>query len=235
MARYIPRTQAPSHNDERYYSDQNIYYACGYGMPNCTAYAWGRLWELTGKRYDKLVGNAEVWWNSADKAGLKKGQEPKLGAIAVWRGGEIGNSKDGAGHVAVVEEIKPNGDIVTSNSGWKSYEFEMRTVEKAKGYNYSVDKEFVGFIYCGIEYDTEPVYTRVQIGAFTIKANAVRRAKEVQAKGYKAILKKNGIHYRVQVGAYTVYDNAVNMLKKMKELGYSDAYITNKGGTDVSF
>lgn len=76
---------------------------------------------------------------------------------------------------------------------------------------------------------------RVQIGAFGVFENAVRRAKEVINKGYKAIIKKYNDIYRVQVGAYSSHINAVNMRDKMQSLGYEDAYITTEGGIDVGF
>ncbi len=79
------------------------------------------------------------------------------------------------------------------------------------------------------------IYERVQIGAFTVKSNAVRRAKEVIEKGYPAIIKKYGDYYRVQVGAFSEHNNAVRMKENMVKLGYTDAYITTEGGTDVSF
>lgn len=82
-------------------------------------------------------------------------------------------------------------------------------------------------------YDGE--FERVQIGSFTVKDNAVRRAKEVKSQGFDVIIKKYNEYYRVQVGAYSVHSNAVNMLNKMKNLGYSDAYITTEGGEDVTF
>ncbi len=81
----------------------------------------------------------------------------------------------------------------------------------------------------------EAVYERVQIGAFTVKDNAVRRAKEVMGKGYPAIIKKYGNYYRVQVGAFSEHNNAVRMKENMVKLGYTDAYITTEGGTDMSF
>lgn len=81
----------------------------------------------------------------------------------------------------------------------------------------------------------EETLERVQIGAFTVRNNAIRRAKEVTAKGYAAIIKKYQQNYRVQVGAYSVHANAVNMLNTMKALGYSDAYITTEGGEDVHY
>lgn len=154
MAKFTPRKTAPNKNNENYYSDKNIFYACGYGMPNCTAYAWGRLLELTGKSYDKLCGNAEDWWAVAEKAGLKRGNTPKLGAIVCFRAGKVKNNSDGAGHVCVVEEIKSNGDIVVSNSAWKGTEFYLMTLTKASGYVYDASRPLQGFIYCGIEFES---------------------------------------------------------------------------------
>lgn len=150
--KYTPRLTAPAKTDKNYYSDKNIFYACGYGMPNCTAYAWGRLLELTGKSYDKLCGNAEDWWAVAEKAGLKRGKTPKLGAIVCWKAGKVKDGSDGAGHVGVVEQIKSNGDIVVSNSAWKGTEFYLMTVTKASGYVYDSSRQLQGFIYCGVEY-----------------------------------------------------------------------------------
>lgn len=154
MAKFTARTTAPS-KDNAYYYSNNIFYNSGYGMPNCTAYAWGRLYELTKKRYMNLIGNAEDWWAAAEKAGLDRGQTPKLGAIICWRAGTAGVSSDGAGHVAVIEEIKPNGDIVTSNSAWQGTNFYMQTLTKASGYMYSSNRPLQGFIYCGIEFEDE--------------------------------------------------------------------------------
>lgn len=154
MAKFTKRTTAPAKSDKHYYSD-NIFYACGYGMPNCTAYAWGRLYEITGKKHVALHGNAEEWWAAADNAGLQKGQTPKLGAIICWRAGNATTGSDGAGHVAVVEEIKSNGDIVTSNSAWKGTNFYMQTLTKASGYQYSSNRQLQGFIYCGLEFDNK--------------------------------------------------------------------------------
>lgn len=157
--KFTPRLAAPSKSDRHYYSNENIFFACGYGMPNCTAYAWGRLYELTDKRYTNLCGNAEAWWGVASKAGLKTGQEPKLGAIVCYRAGNANTSSDGAGHVAVVEEIKANGDIVISNSAWKGTEFYLMTVTKASGYKYADSRQLQGFIYCGVEFEEKATST----------------------------------------------------------------------------
>ncbi len=43
---FTPRLDAPSYSNDYYYSNKNIYYQYGYGMPNCTAYAYGRAYEI---------------------------------------------------------------------------------------------------------------------------------------------------------------------------------------------
>ncbi len=143
------RTVAPTKNNNYYYKD-NIFYKCGYGMPNCTCYAWGRFYELTGK-YPKLcTANAENWYKYKD--GYERGKTPKLGAVIVWSKGEIGVSKDGAGHVAIVERINADGSILTSNSGYKSTNFYLKTIPKSYALN---GYKFEGFIYNPINFDKE--------------------------------------------------------------------------------
>lgn len=63
---FLPRTKCPDKNDPLYYSNQNIFHKCGYGLPNCTAYAYGRFKEITGV-WLPCRGNAEDWIAEADK------------------------------------------------------------------------------------------------------------------------------------------------------------------------
>ena len=144
--KFIPRTTAPSKTDKNYYSNNNAYYKNGYGMPNCTAYAYGRVYELLGYIPSGLYyGNAENWYDNTKN--LKKGQTPKLGAIACYRSGKTGNSSDGAGHVAIVEKI--DGDsFECSNSAYKGTNFYM-----TKGYDTKNNKTFQGFIYLPVEFE----------------------------------------------------------------------------------
>ena len=93
-------------------------------IPNCVGYAWGRVYEITGKRPTLSRNNAEDWWAYND--GYERGTVPKLGAVICWRKGAAGNQSDGAGHVAVVERINPDGSILTSNSNYKGTVFYTR-------------------------------------------------------------------------------------------------------------
>ena len=95
---------------------------------NCTWYAWGRAWELTGKKPTEagFTGDACEWWNANKKAGkYEYGTEPRVGAIAVWKS-SLPNS-DGCGHVAVVEKIE-NNKIYISESMWHGVTFKYREI-----------------------------------------------------------------------------------------------------------
>lgn len=88
----------------------------GYAFGNCTAYAYDRRVEL-GKPVGGQWGNASTWAYYAAREGLSVNNQPSVGAI-------IQNS-GGWGHVGIVEEVRPNGDIMisemnayTAGGGW---------------------------------------------------------------------------------------------------------------------
>ena len=164
MAIFKQRLTAPDKTDKRFiHYNHGGYNTCivineetGSVLPNCVGYAQGRLLELIGAKsvnWKLPACNAEDWYEAANKAGLQTGSTPKLGAVVCWRAGRVHNNADGAGHVAVVEDILPNGDIVTSNSAYNGKEFFTQTVTRASGYMYSEERPLVGFIYCGIEFE----------------------------------------------------------------------------------
>jgi len=145
---FTKRLTPPSTSNNYYYKN-NVFYNNGYGMPNCTAYAWGRFYELTNIRPKLSTNNAENWFNYND--GYERGTIPKLGAIICWQKGEIG-SRDGAGHVAVVEEVYSDGSILTSNSAYNGTNFYTQKIpNNYELYNYT----FQGFIYNPINFSTE--------------------------------------------------------------------------------
>jgi N-acetylmuramoyl-L-alanine amidase len=71
----------------------------------------------------------------------------------------------------------------------------------------------------------EPTLYRVQVGAYTVKANADKMLAKVKAKGFDAFVTKVGAYYKVQLGAFSVKANADKMLAKVKATGF-DAFIT---------
>lgn len=120
---YTPRLSAPDHDDPYYYSSDNIFYAADYGMPNCTCYAWGRAYEMRGKRPELSPYDACTWYDyNAENGYYDYGDTPQQGAIACWA-----YEDGGPGHVAVVEEVE--GDtLLLSNSAYSGEEFYMDTV-----------------------------------------------------------------------------------------------------------
>lgn len=142
---FTPRLNDTGIEGSFYWYSQNPFYQSGYGLPNCTCYAWGRFWEIgdpegTGANRPALpTGDAGNWY--ANAGDYDRGTAPKLGAVICWS-----DNDGGAGHVAIVEQISDNGDIVTSNSAWGGSYFYPNTVYASDGYNIS-GFTFQGFIY----------------------------------------------------------------------------------------
>lgn len=143
-ASFSPRLSAPSSSNKYYYSNLNVFYKYDYGMPNCTAYAYGRAYEILGSEPKLSWNNAEQWYGYNKANGYYKyGQTPKVGAIACW------SYSYGGGHVAVVEKVE-NGVITLSNSAYSGDNFYISTASISdpkvggnKGWN------FQGYIYLG--------------------------------------------------------------------------------------
>ena len=133
------RTTGPETGNKYYYSNDNIFYKAKLSPPftnssgkkiigNCTWYSYGRIGEMTGHMpYDAgFTGNGYEWWNANLRTGkYKYGNEPKVGALAVWKS-SLPNS-DGCGHVAVVEKIE-NGRVYISESSWHGSYFKYREI-----------------------------------------------------------------------------------------------------------
>ena len=149
MADFTPRLSKEGMLNSKYwYSNTNPFYPSGYGLPNCTCYAWGRFWEISNIIPTLPSGNGGEWWDSV--SGYDKGSTPQLGSVLCLY------QPNGAGHVAIVEEIHSDY-IVTSNSGYsrnpggyndplyfwaeKNYKYDNYVPSWASGYR------FQGFIY----------------------------------------------------------------------------------------
>ncbi len=130
---YVPRLTAP--NGEPYYtSELNIYSQTGYAMPNCVAYAYGRIYEITGEKPLINRGNAGEWWfiNKYNDY-YDYGNEPKLGAVACW-----------SNHVAVVESIADDGAVTVSESHWGGTYFNTAVYYDMTSH---YGQSFYGYIY----------------------------------------------------------------------------------------
>lgn len=154
---FTPRlTSAGMQDNPWWYSNGNVYYQSGYGLPNCTCYAYGRWGEIRNAFNPDLSGDyhgdAKYFWTRSPN--LQKGQVPQLGAVACY--GTYDD--DYGGHVSVVEEIdETNGSITTSNSAYNGAYFWTDTCYVSDNYlpawcqpsspSYSRPYYFQGFIY----------------------------------------------------------------------------------------
>lgn len=124
MSTFTPRFNSNGIAGNPHYESMNPFYLAGYGMPNCTAYAFGRSWEIADPNnqyinYPPLsTGNAEDWYGHADS--WPRSATPALGAIACYADGIW----SGDGHVCVVEEIDTvNQRCRVSESAYNGYYF----------------------------------------------------------------------------------------------------------------
>ncbi len=117
-------------------------------LANCVGYAFGRFHEIAKRPQMDLFDpvNAENIFANAQKHGLKTGSMPKLGALIVWQKGATLGSADGAGHVAVVEQILGGGRIVTSESGWGA-KSPFWVSHYDSPYAYKAGYKLLGFVY----------------------------------------------------------------------------------------
>lgn len=211
---FTPRLTAPSKSNEYYYSNKNIFYKFGYGMPNCTAYAYGRAYEILGEKPNLCIYGAEDWFDY-NKNGkyYSYGKTPKVGAIACWY------YDGGSGHVAVVEKVE-NGVITFSNSAYGGQNFYLTTAKttdpNAGGSSWW---NFQGYIY---------------IGEFDSKDNV----RPPQTTDYKTGLYKTEVDdsLNMRSGAGTSYrcvasiPNGVSLI--VSEIKYADGY--NWGSTSYN-
>lgn len=118
-------------------------------LSNCVGYAYGRFNEIGGYGYCKHLApvNAENFIQY--KGSCEVGQTPKVGACMVWRKGATLSNSDGAGHVAIVEKVISDTEVVTSESGYGSAPFWTQTRKKGSNGRWGAGSAytFLGFIY----------------------------------------------------------------------------------------
>ncbi len=108
-------------------------YSYGY----CTWYAYNRRLDL-GLPVDNLWGNASTWASRAANGQGREGRRyavdrtPSVGAIMQTAGGW-----GGAGHVAIVEAVYPDGSILISEANYAGWNrVTSRTISNPSAYNY---------------------------------------------------------------------------------------------------
>ncbi len=116
-------------------------------LSNCVGYAYGRFNEIGNWGSCKYLApvNAENFMQY--KGSLKTGTTPEIGACMVWQGGASLSGSDGAGHVAIVEKVISNTEVLTSESAWGGSAFYTMTRKKGSNGNWGFGGKFLGFIY----------------------------------------------------------------------------------------
>ena len=159
MIKYKPRLTAADmpENDNKYYirkADGGVnpsikgspQHKSLTALSNCVGYVVGRTMEILGVDTPVFAQyNAEDFY-SASK--LEKGQVPKPGSVACWKQGKTWNGNDGAGHVAVVEKVISDSEIITSESAYGGMCFYTKSRKKGSGsWGAGGSFVFLGFIY----------------------------------------------------------------------------------------
>lgn len=166
-------------NNPKWYA-QNPFYISGYGMPNCTAYSYGRFWEESNDNPNDMdnkptglpLGNGDQWWDSNLQSGnYPLGQEPKLGAVICFQS----RSPEGVGHVAIVEEInEQTGEITCSNSAYEGQYFYITHITPVNGKYDTTNFIFQGFIYNPKVIPIPPGYIKKKRFPWVLYANKLR-------------------------------------------------------------
>lgn len=236
---FVKRTTLPEYGNKYYNTKSNGgVNECIVGKPtqkglnvlcNCVGYAWGRAYESWNTRPKLSRDNAENWFDYND--GYSRGQTPKIGAIVCWQKGKAHNSSDGAGHVAFVEEVKPNGDILVSESGYGSFAFRTSIYTKSSGYLNKLNSKYKlqGFIYSPVDFDNnEP--TPIEPTPIEPKKSIDEIAKDVINGKYgnyperKINLEKEGYNYNE-------VQQRVNEILSNKPKSNEEYYTIKKGDT----
>ena len=117
-------------------------------LPNCVGFAWGWWHEICHLKDFPFwrKGNARTIYANLRDQGCVTSTVPAYGAMMVWDDGV-------AGHVAIVNEIRPDGSVCTLESGWKFtgnivQEYVRSGEDWRKGCRWMVKSyKFLGFVY----------------------------------------------------------------------------------------
>lgn len=162
-------------------------------LSNCVGYAYGRFNEIGGYGYCKYLApvNAENFMQY--RGSCEVGQIPKVGACMVWRKGATLSGSDGAGHVAIVEKVISDTEVVTSESGYGSAAFWTQTRKKGSNGRWGAGSAytFLGFIYnpAVSEEDNKPTTLEKKEEGIEVKVTTLKKGSSgTQVKALQALL-----------------------------------------------
>lgn len=146
-------------------------------LANCVGYAYGRFNEIGGYGCCKYLSpvNAENFLQF--KGGLESGQTPRVGACMVWQKGATLNGADGAGHVAIVEKVISDTQVMTSESAYGGTAFCTKTRKKGTDGKWGMGS---GYTFLGFIYNPAPCCNTATSN--TVNVNTVYRSLGVAAK-----------------------------------------------------
>ncbi|MFM9414134.1 CHAP domain-containing protein [Peptococcus simiae] len=97
---------------------------------HCTSHVFNRIYQVTGKSLNLVMGNGGQWWSNAQSYGMKVNRSNPFpgaamsmpGSIPVYTANGIHVNPGGAdlGHVAFVEKVDDDGNVYTSE--WWGFE-----------------------------------------------------------------------------------------------------------------
>ena len=189
---FTPRLKKPEAGNKYYIKKPSGYNPCKKGNPtdkdcnvlaNCVGYATGRFSEETNEGCCRWFGNmdAKSFYIVATRDyNLEVGQTPKVGAIACWQGGSTKQ-----GHVAIVEKVVSNTEILTSESAYGGKAFYTKTRKKGNGlWGMSSKYKFQGFVYNpNIAKITKPVERNTAVDQLEVIKSKLRIRTEPSLKG----------------------------------------------------
>ena len=215
-------------------------------LDNCVGWACGRFNEIyaettnyKGMKYPQLNCNAENFIERAKKLGLSYQQEPIIGGIMVWEGkGSL------AGHVASVEQINGDGSVLTSESGYKHFDFRNYTRTKGNG-NWGLNSNYK-YLGCIINPanpkpptpSNYPFSGIVRKGSYLYTYDGRKYKYPASANRDVEVLGEKGDRYRVYGDTFTpheVYVDKGNVIKKgeypFKAILKKGSYLYNENGS----
>lgn len=146
---FIPRLTKPGANNKYYITKASGGYSAAIeGSPkdndcnvlsNCVGYAYGRFNEIGNWGGCKYLSPVNAKDFMKYKGTCDTGFDAKIGSCMVWENGN-------AGHVAIVEKVISDGEVITSESEWGGRAFYTLTRKKGDG-NWGYGGKFLGFIY----------------------------------------------------------------------------------------
>lgn len=160
-------------------------------LSNCVGYSNGRFAEImneifgtTGIKY-QIVCNAENFIEKAKSYGLRVAKTPHLGGIMVWQKGKTLKQSDGAGHVAIVEEIYSSSSIYTSESNYGGKAFLNVKRSNANG-RWGLGSAY-SFRGCIVNPAVDPTKTNEELAYEVLDGkwgNGTKRKKALEDEGY---------------------------------------------------